>query len=272
MQIHMKKIPILAAAVLSLAVGFSAHAQFGKPGNPTPDSIISKIFGTNLNFSADMQVDIQMPSQDNDLNVAGRIYFRGGDSRTEVDMTKITGSKMPPHAADQMKAMGMDKMISISKRKTKTVYMIYPGLESYTQVTVPKSAANTNDMQVTTTEIGKETVDNHPCVKNKYTVTDAGQDITLYAWLATDLKNYPVKIEIHSTHGGADKNAPTVITVNFTGLNTASPDASLFEPPLGYHVYTDAQAMVQTEMVKKMAGSGHGAMPADHPAVPPSHP
>ena len=52
------------------------------------------------------------------------------------------------------------------------------------------------DFKVETTELGKETVDGHPCVKNKVVVTDKeSKQHESTVWNATDLKNFPVKIE-----------------------------------------------------------------------------
>jgi hypothetical protein len=90
--------------------------------------------------------------------------------------------------------------------------------------------------------------------------------VTLLAWLASDLKNYPVKIEISSNRTVAGKTFPTDTILNFTDINPATPAASLFEPPAGYRVYTDIQAMVQTEMMKKMAGAN--GLPPGHPVPP----
>lgn len=266
----MKKIiiPIITALC---AVGFPAQAQFAKPGGANPDSVLHKIFGTNLNFSANMRVEIKMPEQDNEMSMSGKIYFSHGDSRTELDMSNMKGTKMPPQTIEQMKAMGMDKMISISRPEAETVYMIYPGLESYAKLAAPAPAEDTNT-KIETTELGKETVNGHPCVKKKYVVTGNENDLTMFAWLATDLKNYPVKIEIDATRDIAGKKLPTNTTLNFTDVNTAQPAASLFEPPAGYRVYTDIQDMVQTEMVKKMKMNGGNGMPPNHPGMPAGHP
>lgn len=109
-------------------------------------------------------------------------------------------------------------------------------------------------------------------MKTKYTITNAktGENVVLLAWNATDLKNYPIKIEMESPDAKTGKKSP-VTTLHFTGINTAQPVASLFEPPVGYRVYTDVQAMVQTEMMKKMGGGAEG-MPPGHPNVPANHP
>ena len=272
------KLPVMKKSISFLAVILClglvpASAQFGKPGGSGPDNALNKVFGTNLNFSATMNMQVKMPdAQDSDITMSSKIYFAGGNSRTEMDMTTIKGSKMPPHAADQMKAMGMDQMISISRNDTKTAYLIYPGLGSYAKLTAPKADQGTNDSKVTKTELGRETVDGHPCVKNKYTVTNTktGENVVMTTWNATDLKNYPIKIDMESPDAATGKKSP-VTTLHFAGINTARPAAALFEPPTGYRVYTDVQAMVQTEMMKKMGGGTPG-MPPGHPTVPANHP
>ena len=270
---------ILLGVSLIISAGFTVQAQLGRPATVTPDSAMHKIFGTNLNFSADLEVQIKMPQQEDEMTMVGKIYFAGGDSRTEMDMTKMKGSKMPPHATDQMKAMGMDKMISISIPDKKTVYMIYPGLDSYAMLTVPNAPSATNDTKLEKTDLGKETLDGHSCTKTKYKVVEpgTGENVTLIAWTTSDLKNYPIKIEIDSSEAAQEQKAPASTTLHFTNINTDTPQASLFEPPLGYRVYTNVQAMMQTEMIRKMGGGNgmppnHPGMPANHPAVPADHP
>ena len=60
--------------------------------------------------------------------------------------------------------------------------------------------------------------------------------------------------------------------LHLTNISTAAPVASLFVPPVGYRVYTDIQAMMQTEMMKKMGGTTPGGVPGNHTAMPPGHP
>ena len=47
--------------------------------------------------------------------------------------------------------------------------------------------------------LGKETIDGHPCVKNQSTVKSPKGVVLLQAttWNATDLKDFPVQIEIN---------------------------------------------------------------------------
>jgi hypothetical protein len=267
----MKKTLLLLGAALTLVSQSPVHAQMGSPSGSAADNALTKIFGSKLNFSATMELQVLQivkPGTTNDVASTAKMSFADGNSRTEMDLTKMSGSQMPPHGMDQMKAMGMDQMISITRNDTKNVYMIYPGLQSYAKLTSPDANQGTNDYKVETTELGKETLDGHACVKNKYVVTNNknAESITMLAWLATDLKDYPIKLEINSADSNRGRKVPTITTMHFVNIDTTKPDASLFEPPVGYHVYVNVQAMLQTEMMKKM--SGGGAMPG----LPPGHP
>jgi hypothetical protein len=249
-----KYFPLLT--LLSLCLTFTtAHAQFGAQGGGSPmDEALAKVFGTNLNFSASMQTDVHIAAQDKTISIVGKIYFANGNSRTEIDMTKMTGTAIPPQQLQQIKAMGMDQMVSISQMAKKTVYMIYPGLSAYAKIQLPMTPPDAaKEAKFTSTDLGKETVDGHPCLKKQYSITDAksGQPIMMTTWNATDLNDSPIKITQAS-------NGNTT-TMTFTDVNLTKPAASLFVPPADYKAYDDVKTMMQTEMMKKMGGGLGGA-------------
>jgi hypothetical protein len=173
-------------------------------------------------------------------------------------MSEVQGSQMPPGAADQLKSMGMDTVISISRPDRKAGYLVYPGLTSYTEVATQDSTntMNPDDFKMATVELGKETVDGHDCVKNKATITDKDGNAHEYTvWNATDLKKFPVKIT--TTEAGS------TVTMMFKNVVLTKPEAGVFDAPTGYTKYADAQTMMQTEMMKKMGG-GPALPPAAH--------
>jgi hypothetical protein len=162
---------------------------------------------------------------------------------------------MPAAAAQQMKAMGMDTMISISRPDLKLAYIVYPGLNSYAIVTSQDTSNSVNmaDYKAETAELGKETVGGQNCVKEKVTVTDKnGNKSEFTVWSATDLKSFPVKIVT------SDKRPSTM---TFNNVSFTKPAATLFDAPSGYTKYDDAQTMLQTEMMKKLRSM-----------APPAHP
>jgi len=240
---------ILTLAILRFGI-FPVCAQLGEtPGVPQFGNGIEKLFGDNQTFSATLEM--QMNNSRNPMTMSGKMSFDKGNSRTEMDMADMKGGGLSPDAMTQMKSMGLDRMVTISQSNKKVVYVIYPNAQAYTEMTSPDSAAAaTNaDSKVEITELGKETVAGHPCVKNKAVVTDKqGEKHEFIVWNATDLKNFPVKIEMNE-QGSA-------ITTSYSDISFAKPAASLFTPPTGYTKYDNVQEMMQAVMMKKMGGMG----------------
>jgi hypothetical protein len=157
-----------------------------------------------------------------------------------------------------MKSMGMDQMVTIARPDKKAAYLVYPGMQSYTEIQLSKadSAPTGSDYKVEITEIGKETVDGHPCVKSKYVVTDNdGVKHESTVWNATDLKKFPVKIQ--TTEQGDD------VIMLFKNVSLNKPAASLFDPPAAFTKYDNVQQLMQQEMMKRMGG-GMGMPPMGH--------
>ncbi len=249
-----KYFPLLASALLCLGL-LPAHAQpgpGGTPGGPHLGGPISKLFGDNQNFSATL--DMQVTDKDGKLiELPGKIAYAAGKSRFELNLTDIKGGNMPPNAAVQMKSMGLDEMVTIALPDIKTVYLIYPGLQSYVQLPMPgnDSAPTNSDYKLEATEIGKETIDGHPCVKNKVVVTDKeGAKHESTVWNATDLKQFPVKIQ--TADSGDD------VIMLFKNISLAKPAASTFEAPSGYTKYDNVQTLMQQQIMKRMGGMGGG--------------
>ena len=254
-----KYVSICAFTILCLGL-LPVHAQLGTGGSSL-DSVISKVFGTNLNFSADMEAEIKAMPKQQDISLNGKMYFANGNSRSEMDMTSMKGSQMTPQMVAQMKAMGMDKLVSITHAGTKIVYMVYPGLQAYAKIEKPDAEnTGTNDLKIETADLGAETFDGHPCLKRRYNISNSktGQTLVMTTWNAKDLQNCPIKIE-QSAWAGGDSFKGNSATMIFKNVNLAKPDASLFEPPAGYKAYDSIQAMMRAEMMKHMGGAGPGS-------------
>jgi len=246
-----KQILILASALVGLGL-LPAHAQFGPPGGghgPTFGGATGKLFGEHQSFSATLEIQTTDPSG-NGVTMPGRISLAAGKSRFEINLADVKGSKMPPNAMAHMKTMGMDRMVTISRPDKKASYLIYPGMQSYVENRATEAdTAAPGDFKVEMTEIGKETVDGHPCVKNKVVVTDKeNKKHESTVWNATDLKNFPIKIQTQEQGGNA--------TMLFKDISFDKPGDTTFEIPSGYTKYDNMQTMMQTEMMKKMGGGG----------------
>jgi hypothetical protein len=237
----------------------SVNAQFGPrggmPRGPQLGGSTARLFGENSAFSATLEMQTKRGSADEGMKIPGKITFDHGNSRFEMDMTQMSGSKLPADAATQMKSMGMDKMVVISRSDKKVSYLVYPGLQSYAENPLPETEAAKpeSDYKFETTELGRETIDGHPCVKNKAVVTDPqGNKYESTIWNATDLKKFPIKIEQIQPEG--------VTTMLFKNVNFATPEASIFDPPTGFTRYESMQTMMQQQMMKRF-GAGQAQPP-----------
>jgi hypothetical protein len=230
--------------------GSSAGGPGSSAGGPGFGGATAKLFGEHQTFSATMDFEIADPTTKRTITMPGKMSFDAGMSRFEMNMADIKGTQMPPNAAAQLKAMGMDLTVSISRPDKKVTDIIYPGMQSYVEISIPDQAASTADADFKTevTELGKETVDGHDCVKNKVVITDkAGTAHESTVWNATDLKKFPVKIET------AEKGQKMVM--HFREVAFTKPAASAFEVPDGLKKYSTMQEMMQAVMMKQMGGA-----------------
>src|SRR6476646_3166256 len=124
--------------LLAIAATVCGYAQFpaGRPGGgmaQTPRGLFGRnmkeLFGENSAFTANMQIDSK--TQNGRATVPGKIVFLDGKSRFEMDASKMQRGDMPSGAAEQIKAMGMAEVVSITIPEKKESYLIYPGLKAY---------------------------------------------------------------------------------------------------------------------------------------------
>src|SRR5438094_6389774 len=170
------KTNFLCFAVGSLAVHLlSASAQLsgqsgamgGPPRAPNFSGSMAKLFGDNSAFTAALELQSKGGPTDEMMTVPGKLAFDHGKSRFEMDMSEMQGAKMPPGTGAQMKAMGIEKVVSISRPDKKATYMVYPGLQSYLELTMKDSKADETpeDFKLEITELGREKVEGQSCVK-----------------------------------------------------------------------------------------------------------
>jgi hypothetical protein len=256
------KIKVKMAVALFLALTFlPALAQTaGKggggmggmaPNAPQFSATFAKLFGEHKAFTATIKNDITQISGNETITMPCKLAFLDGKSRLEIDLTQSKGSQIPPGMTAQLKAMGMGEMTVISVPAKDSVILIYPGLQSYAEVASPngKGGNDESKIKLSASELGKEAVEGHPCVKNKVLITDAqGKTSQATVWNASDLKKFPVRIDT------ADENAK--IKMVFSDVKFDKPDARLFAPPANFTRYTSIETMMQQALMKRMQGMG----------------
>ena len=247
----MKKFLVLTLAALA-ASSLATFAQMKAPGATAGvNASLTKLFGDLTAFSAKAEVHVYGPDQKEKIMTPMTFALLDNKVRVEIDMTKLVSKDIPTDAAASMKQMGMDRIFSIMRPDQKATFVIFPGLESVVKMPMPKEdvAAYERKPKIETTAIGKETLDGHPCVKNKVVVTDAdGHKDEATLWNATDLKDFPV--QIMSMEKGDS------VTIRYREVQFARPDAKQFATPTGYKEYDDVQSLMQGAMMKLMDKAG----------------
>ncbi len=244
-------------ALFASVIAADAFAQ-GMPGArmKNPGEQLVKFLGKNTAFTADAHVSIQNASGENVHEMEFAYAMLDTKVRTEMDMTKMRRAAMPPEAMAHLKQMGMDKTINVFIPEKQVMYLIYPGLQAYCEMPTPGAAAaaggakDAKEPKIEQTEIGKETIDGHPCVKWKVIVTDdSGNKANALLWRATDLKELLIQTQVTTDNG-------TLITTLFKNVNQNKPDAALFVPPAGFKRYGSMQELMMDKMQNMMPGAG----------------
>jgi hypothetical protein len=259
-----KSLLILGAVLIS---GLTALAQMGGGGGSPGanfDNGMEKLFAPNPVFTATMQTKMDGPN--GPMTVKSKMFFDHENSRTEMDMADAQGGNLPPDAITQMKALGMDKVVSIALSDKKSIYMVYPNIRSYVAMDIGASGPTTNAYQTQATKIGTDTVDGHACVKNKTVVWAGDQTNEFTVWNATDLNNFPVQI--------AMSQQDMAITIDFQSVSFDKLDASLFQAPAGYTRYGSIQDLMQSAIMNHPGGMpgmpGASGMPAPSVSTTPN--
>lgn len=264
------KIITTALAVLTLVPAYAQHGQppggmphggmtmGGGPHGPEFTGAIGKLLGKNSSFSATLELQTTAPSGNQSMTMPGKVYVDDGKSRFEMDMSQMKGIRIPPEHMEQIKSMGMNKVVTISLPGKKVTDVLYPGLQAYYQTGMPAAEAAKPESQfkLETTKLGTDTIDSHSCVKDKVIVTGPEEKKHTYTvWRAKDLKDFPIKIE--TTSDGR------TMTMLFKEVKLSKPEASLFEPPSDYKQYDSFMSMMMEKAMKQMHG-GAGMPPGGH--------
>jgi hypothetical protein len=148
--------------------------------------------------------------------------------RAEANAETMKGPLITAQTKAQMKAAGMDRTVSILRPDKALLYVVMPGRKAYAESPLPKEASlSLKNLSVKKTPLGKETIDGHPCVKNRVILTDPkGNKQEMLTSEASDLNDFPIRVSMV-------ENGQTLLVHN-TNIRFGKPAANLFEVPVGY--------------------------------------
>lgn len=247
---HMKLFSRLLAGALVAGSLFvlPLKAQQGMGGpNIGSDAAFLKVFENFKGFSSDVEITIASSKQGN-MTMVASMAFADKKVRTDMDLTKIKSAQMPPEAMEQVKAMGMARMVTLVFPEKKEMFMIYPDLKAYAKMSLPNVPDAKADaaVQPKVTDQGTETFEGHLCIKRKVEVTVAGKTQVFLILAAKDMKEFPIRMEMNQ--------ADAHVVMVYRNVKMDIPAASLFELPAGFNAYPSMQQMMQAEMMKRMGG------------------
>lgn len=220
---------ILILGMIALALAFSGCSKWPFAKAPTE-------------FACDYQADFSQKIVRAGVSMAvmeGTIYTNCELTRTENRMVQ---PGVPSFA-----------MIMINRPDKGVNWQLFPKSMKYVEtpikpVTDTEKGAplliNPKDIKVESEKLGEETVDGHPCIKWKITMTmPDGKPFVYYSWGAQDLKNFAIKKEFETT--------PTEsMVIEYSNVVLGDPDSSVFEIPAGYTPAPESEmnALMMREM------------------------
>jgi Domain of unknown function (DUF4412) len=241
---------LVTLAAISVTSASFGQGMFGARSKD-PGQQLAKFFGKNTAFTATAHVTMADSAGKQLHEMEFHYAMLDGKVRTEMDMTKVQGANLPPKAMAQMKQMGMDRMVHIFLPDKNVAYMLYPSMKAYCEMNTAQTTGQKESKapKIEETELGKDTIDGHPCLKSKVVVTDEdGRKFEAVVWKATDLKDFPIQTQM--------TNDDQTTTTKFTDINRSKPSASMFEPPSDFKRYASMQELMMSNMQQMMPQGG----------------
>ncbi len=252
----------LVTSTISLsAVVVLAQGSVG-PGEDARTMMM--IMGKERSFTAAMAGTIQYEGEAAE-NVGEKRYFMSqGKTRTEEDITLKRSLK--PEQVAAIKKADLAQMVSIYRLDKQAAYVLIPGKKSYFKTDLRDMGFDSaaKPPKVERKEVGKETIEGHPCVKVQLTITSSeGEKDEMMVWEATDLDRLPIRLD--ST--GANNKSSVV----FRKVKLGKIDPALFEVPADYKELTQDESVALGAMMMQLEmgdDSGAPSPPSKTEAAP----
>jgi hypothetical protein len=227
---------LLATAAATCLLAFttvSVHAQGMAGPSDSMNAALRQLFG-NTAFTGKAEFRV-LDSSLRDTTILPLTYtMLDGRTRLDVEVAHTRSVQMPAAYALFYKQLGTLNVIIRPDRKA--TVLVYPTLKAYTESPMDKEdeAYLLKNYKLSKTNLGRETVAGHVCDKTKVILTDDSNHAQqALVWYATDLKDFPVQIQMSDTK--------QTFVVTFSQVKLGRPDPKLFEAPAGMKRYDDAQ-------------------------------
>jgi len=238
-------LPLFVLGAVCSPVAATAQETVG--ASPGLNAALVRLFGPHKAFTARLQIRMLDGQGSETFNAQMKFSLLDGKMRGDVDVTKLKSKDLPELAASAAKSVGLNEVITLVRPDRQETYLLYPAFKAC--VVAPIDPEDVTSLQksarIQKTPLGRETLDGHPCVKNKVVVTEPdGRSHEATVWHATDLNEFPLRIQ---TIDGTD-----TIVLHFRQVKFQRPAAQDFELPAGTARYDDAQELSTAVMKQKL--------------------
>ena len=235
----------------------SGQAQLPGGSQAGLNAALLKLLGDVPAFKSKAEVRVDEKGQNSPMTMTVDFLYLDGKARLDLDMNTIKSKQLPPETLAGFKAAGMEKVSTIVRPDRKSALIVYPSAQGY--VEMPMSKDEAADMErkykIEKTRLGRESIDGHPCEKNKVVVSaDTGQKHEALVWYATDLKNFPLKVQM-------EQQQMTVV-MHYRDVKLERPDARQFEAPAGLTKFASIEQLMQSAMMKMIGGNKPAKSPS----------
>src|SRR5215471_15289812 len=161
--------------VFLFLAGPTTFAQFSSDSPGVLSATLARLFGNTTAFTARADVQMLDTNRQESLRMPMGFAFLDGRMRLEIDATQMKGRAVTPLEIAAYKKTGLDRMASVIRLDRKLIYLIFPGVKSYVQMelTANDAAASEKNLLIRKPPLGSETLDGHPCARNKVVVTSS---------------------------------------------------------------------------------------------------
>jgi len=220
MKIFSLKALCAAVLLMQLFAGRGVVAQVPAAGAGTGvNAAFVKLFGSISAFTAKVETRVMDQSQNPLVRMPMQFACLDGKVRLDIELGQVQSKEFTASTLASLKQAGMDRFASVYRPDKKATYLIYPGVQSYQELVQSRAETETAEkgLKLEKTALGKETLDGHPCLKNRVVVRSGkGPVLQAVTWNATDLRDFPIQIEM--------KEKDKTVRMHFTDVRFVTPE------------------------------------------------
>ena len=203
----------------------------GPSGAPSSGSlaVVARLLEGEKGLTAKAQLELVDASGTVALRSKMGFAYREGMMRLTMDLSDVTSAVLKPDSLKAMQQLGLARTDFSLLPQSGTLRMAYPALRWYYELPMPKTDAAIFKAKpnVSAAADGVEKVLGLNCARKRVTLKPkAGPPVEVRVWQAASMKWLPVQFEV--------PEGKHTLRLRLMNVKRVSPEAKLFEPPLGY--------------------------------------